>query len=67
MHIERPRSLQIPRMKFTPGLMGFVPNPLDLTLRGHALPAELVSTPPAGHMFAPTNLLDTPSALLVRT
>lgn len=54
-------------MEFTPGLMGFVTDSLDLTLRCHALPAELVSTPTAGHMLAPTNLLDTPPALLVRT
>lgn len=54
-------------MEFTPALMGFIPNSLDLTLRCHALPAELVSTPAAGHMLAASSLLDTPSALLVRT
>ena len=67
MHIERPRNCQILRMELTPALMGFIPNSLDLTLRCHALPAELVSTPAAGHMLAASSLLDTPSALLVRT
>ena len=66
MHVERPSHIQILTVKLTPLLVRLVAYPLDLALRCHALPAELVSAPSTSHMLTPTSLLDPPSALLVR-